>query len=178
MIKELAGAVEFFEPKNDPAATAIVDSLWKQMGSPIQSEALKAAGIEVTVRTRGEYEALQEKKKSAKARELAQTVRELINPAFATGFQNFGKNGPNDIVLSINGEKENLVGCEFRDSAGGKIRDQGAGIGYVQENAQLEKRLTYHFDARLPETAKLAVFVATPTAIVKVPFTLANIALP
>jgi len=43
---------------------------------------------------------------------------------------------------------------------------------------QSEHTLYYHFQARLPDTTKLVIFVATPESLVKVPFALADVAIP
>jgi hypothetical protein len=85
---------------------------------------------------------------------------------------------PNDIDLSIKGANEKLAGFEFRDHSDKAIQTSGSGMTYTQEGQQSERTLYYHFQARLPDTTKLVIFVATPESLVKVPFALADVTLP
>ncbi len=164
-IKELSGDVELFVPKNDRAASVIVKSFPKQMGTPIQSDALKAAGIEIVAQTRAEYEALQEKKEKERSK---------------TGQRNQpAKFGPNDIVVSIKGATETVFACEFHDPSDLTIQPSGSmDMHRYQDKQEFERNFFYDFDARLPETTTLVVFIVTRGALVKVPFALADTKLP
>jgi hypothetical protein len=86
--------------------------------------------------------------------------------------------GPNDFIFTINGAQEKLIGFEFRDRAGKTIPNRGSGVGYKQQGPQMERTLSYHFDERLPDTTKLVILVAIPTALVKMAFRLSDVALP
>jgi hypothetical protein len=161
-IKELSGDVELFCPKKDPAATVIVNAFRKHTGTPIESATLKAAKIQVAAWTSEEYQAL-EGKREAKMSEAERTKR---------------RQARNDFVFTINGAREKLIGFEFRDRTDKTIPSRGSGVMYKQQGPQIERTLWYHFEGRLPDTTKLVIFVATPGSLVKMPFTLADVALP
>jgi hypothetical protein len=177
-IKELSGDVELFCPQKDPAATVVVDSFRKHTGTPIESDALKSAQIQVAAWTPDQYQAL-EKKREAEAPEAVKSLQRQAHNQFLERFgnQNAGT-GPNDFIFTINGAQEKLIGFEFRDRAGKTIPNRGSGVGYKQQGPQMERTLSYHFDERLPDTTKLVIFVAIPTALVKMPFRLSDVALP
>jgi hypothetical protein len=169
-IKQLSGEVELFCPSKDPAATVTVSSFRKQIGVPIQSDTLKAERIQLTVWTPEQYRAL-EKKRAAEAEKSAQAQ------SHSSFSESFGM-APNDFIFTINGAYQKLIGMEFHDRAGTSIPTRGWGTGYVQVGPQTERTLSYHFENRLPDSTKLVIFVATPQALTKRPFTLADVALP
>jgi hypothetical protein len=170
--------VELFCPKKDPAASVVVNAFRKHTGAPIESETLKSARIQVAAWTADQYQAL-EKKRETEAPEALRSAQRQERNLF---LERFGKHnagmGPNDFTFTINGAQEKLIGFEFRDRAGKTIPPRGSGVGYKLQGPQMERTLSYHFDERLPDTTTLVIFVATPEALVKVPFTLADIALP
>lgn len=177
-IKELSGDVELFCPKRDPAASVVVKAFRKHTGTPFDSDTLKSARIQVAAWTSDQYQAL-EKKREAEAPEAVRSLRRQSRNRFSAGFGNHNAGmGPNDFVFTINGAHEKLIGIEFRDNAGKTIPIRGSGVGYRQEGPQMERNLSYHFDERLPDTTKLVIFVATQEALTKIPFTLADVALP
>jgi hypothetical protein len=177
-IKELSGDAELFCPNRDPAATVVVNAFRKHTGTPIESDTLKSARVQVAAWTPDQYQALQKKREAETieaVRSAQRQARNLFSQHFGT--QNIGM-GPNDFIFTINGAQEKLIGFEFRDRAGKAIPTRGSGVGYRQQGPQIERTLSYHFDERLPDTTKLVIFVATPEALVKVPFTLADVAVP
>jgi len=177
-IKELSGDVELFCPKKDPAAMVVVNAFRKHTEKPIESATLKSAGIQVAAWTSDEYRALEKKREA----EMPAAVKSAQLQARNLFLERFGNNnagmGPNDFIFTINGAQEKLIGFEFRDRADKTVPTRGSGVGYKQMGPQIERTLSYHFDGRLPDTTKLVIFVATPQALVKVPFTLANVVLP
>jgi len=207
-IRELGGEVEVFAPKNDPAATVVVSSFREHFGRPIESEILKAAGLELTPRTGEQYNTLAAKKEADGLKESeakgyaaikaleAQTEQQPDNvdlqrqiarlrgsmvsqretQAFAR--QNTNATMPNDVVISLKDPNKKLVGFEFRDMSDGLLHSAGSTSSYRQHGSEIEQTRTYHFQSPLPATAKLLIFVATPQALVKVPFALTDIALP
>jgi hypothetical protein len=176
-IKELSGNVELFVPKNDPAASVMVNSFPKHMGTPIRSDALKSKGVEIVARTGEQYEALQQKNETERFKTgPGKQPQDVQTVTMRTA--GFMKLGPNDIALSIKGASETVVGCEFHDQSDKTIQPSASGAIYHQDKKEFERTLTYRFNARLPETTKLVIFVVTPGALVKVPFALGDITLP
>jgi hypothetical protein len=177
-IKELGGDVELFYPEKDPAATVVVNAFRKHTGTPIESATLKRAGLQVAAWTPEQYQALEKKRKAEASEALTSAQRKARNLFPAQLGNQFAGAGPNDFIFTINGAQKNLIGLEFHDRADKIIPTRGSGVGYRQTGPQVERTLSYHFDERLPDTTKLVIFVVTPEAIVKMPFTLTDVALP
>ena len=206
-IQELSGNVEVFVPSNDSAATVTIDWSQKQVAIPIRSEALKSAAVELTAWTADQYNAYLKNKEAedlkdseAKERAAIKTLQEReaqlpvavqekgianIKAAFATGreAQALGRRKTmapksNDVVFSIKDPGRNLVGIEFRDPLNMSIKSTGTSEFYQQRGTAIEHERTYHFDAPVPPTGKLVIFVATPQSLTRTPFELRDIALP
>lgn len=171
-IHELTGNVELFVPKNDPAATVVVNSFHKHLGTPIDSDILKSAQLKVVVRTAQQYGALR------KERQAQQSKAQHRPPAPNTPrFDPMSavEQEPNNIALSSEGATANLVSFEFWDQTDKPIETKRRLNIYEPDG---KRTLIYHFSAPASETTKLVMFVATPEAVVKVPFTLTDVALP
>ncbi len=175
-IHELNGNVELFVPKNDPAATVVVNSLHTHLGRPIDSNILKNAQLVVVVRTAPQYAAVLKERQAQNSKVLDQKpVQKMLHSFNITDEIMRESNG---IAVSSAGATQNLVVCEFRDQEDKPIQSKIRLSSYGQNGPQLERTLVYHLDARLPETTKLAILVAKPEALIKVPFTLTNVVLP
>jgi hypothetical protein len=147
------------------------------MGTPIRSDALKSAGVEIVPQTGEQYEALREKKETERFKMGPANKPQEVS-TFMMRTAGFARLEPNDIALSIRGASEIVVGCEFRDQADKTVQPSASGAIYHQDKQEFERTITYHFNARLPETTNLVIFVVTPGALVKVPFALGDIRLP
>lgn len=66
-IKELTGTLELHMPSADPAATVTVSNMKAVMGKPIEDPALKAAGVEVIVFNKEQFEARKKAEEQKKA---------------------------------------------------------------------------------------------------------------
>src|SRR5262245_41481981 len=64
-VPEISGTVELFTPQKDPKSTIAIPNFQRNIGKPIASPALKAAGIELTVWTKEMFE---ERKKAEEAK--------------------------------------------------------------------------------------------------------------
>lgn len=175
-IKELTGTVELLVPKNDPTCSIVLDHFEKHMNVPVESDALKSAGVDVVPRTGRQYEAREQKNQAEGMKAASQEQRKRMQ-AFASRPSNM-RMDPNDIAVSIEAGNNKVVGFEFRDESNKTIQPSGSGVSYRQDGPRFERALTYHFNAPLPEKAKLVILLATPGALVKVPFTLTDIPLP
>jgi len=170
-IKELTGEVQLFMPGNDPTATVTVENFQKTGGAPIASPALTAAGINITAYTQEQSDAAKKKQEEERKKAKA-NVGEALSEAFGSMFS--GGGGPNDITVQITDPNQKIVDMEFQDAAGKKIKNNGSSsFG----NGDKESK-TFMFSSKLPDDARLVIYLATPKTLVSVLFSLKDVYLP
>ena len=172
-VKEVRGELQFFVPKNDPAANISVASIKEQSGKPIESPALKAAGIQVLLFDKAGYDARKAKQskeaeKSADENNLAGALKGAFKGLFS-GFMNVGENS---LVLLVQDADAKLVGVEFQDAEGRKVRNNSS----MTSGEKSEQTKIYDFNGKLPE--KLVLQILTPKSLVAVPLELKDVPLP
>jgi len=172
-IKELTGEADLFVPKNDPDSIVKVDDFQKLGGLPIASPALSAAGIEIITYTKEQAEAEKAKQAEEAKKNSKANIGEAIAGAFGEMFSIGG--GPNSITVQLKDPKEMVAGLEFQDASGNKIQGNGWSSS---GNGKTKERKTYNFQTKLPDTARLVIYLATPKSIVVAPFTLHDVFLP
>jgi hypothetical protein len=190
-VQEISGTLEFFVPKRDPAATVTVPELGRVVGQAVNSPALKAAGIEISIWNKEQYEgkrkaeeerlkkALEEEKKKKKAE--SGTPDEDLGDALANGlmkvfgglFSAMTEMGENGVALQIKDVKKQLIGIEFRDAAGKEVSHRGR-----TSMGGEERTVLYEFEEKLPASTQVRFYLMTPNSVVKVPFKLTGVPLP
>jgi hypothetical protein len=171
-VKEIAGRAELFMPAKDANATARADRFLSQVDKPISAPALKAAKVDVMVVSRKTYD--EEKKKGEESRkkesEAAGAAGKMAE-AFAGLFSGmFGEIGENDLLVKIDDPGKKVFGLEVVDAAGKEIEGRG--------RMKVGGFWILNYGAKLPADASLRIYLLTPKALVSVPFTLTNVALP
>lgn len=189
VIKEVSGYLEIFLPTKDPKSVIAVAGVMKGAGKPLVNPALKAAGLEVTVWTREQFEARrkaeeerirkeeEEKRKKGGAQpmeELGELLVAGLGKIFGGMFGGFDELSENSIVLTIKDPNAKLLDVQFEDAKGKPIKTSGSRSSGDGET----KTRVFDLDEKLSDTARLKLALLTPEAIVKEPFKLTNIALP
>ncbi|MGE0887546.1 MAG: hypothetical protein AB7P14_28835 [Blastocatellales bacterium] len=189
VVSEISGTLEIFTPQKDPRSIITFPSVLKTTGKPLVNPSLKASGVEVVVWTKEQYEArrkaeeerikkeLEERRKKASQDEL----KEEFGDALADGlmkifgglFSAFSEIGENAVALQINDPQSKLISIEFESAAGKPIKRQSRMTMGSQPQTQV-----YEFEEKLPDTARIKVYLLTPKAVTKVPFKLTNVPLP
>lgn len=178
-IAVLAGEVELLVPRNDPGANVKIDNIVQRTGAPLDAPVLKAVGVEVTIFTKEQADAEMARKRKEAEQKKAQLAGQAGSGAqlakvFA-GMFGFANVGPNDIALRIKDPESKLAKIEFQDNQGAAIHSNSRWtVGESSEN----KTTTYSFSSKLPPDARLVLTVCTPKSVIKVPFSLTNVALP
>jgi len=189
-VKEISGRVEIYIPKRDPKASIVLTNALKNTGQNVPNPALKAAGIELTVWTKEQYDARRKteearlKKEIEEKRKQAKEAGELDDPSeamldglmkiFGGMFSTLSEMGENSIALQVTDTKGKLINIEFEDAAGKPISRQGSSsFGSSQTKTRI-----YEFEEKLPSNARIRLNVMTPRSIVTSPFNLTNIPLP
>ncbi|MCX6151919.1 MAG: hypothetical protein NTX22_15445 [Ignavibacteriales bacterium] len=166
-IKEIAGEVELYIPKNDPNAIVTIKNFTSQSGKPISNPGLKASNIELSILTTTQYEQL--KKKQEQATDTADVMGQMVK-ALAGLFGGMSEPGQNSIILQLKDPDAMIINVEFLDQKGKEISSQGS---MNSEDIQV-----YDFEKAMPKNAQIQLNIMTSQAIKKIPFTLKDIMLP
>ena len=186
-IRELSGSIELFTPRKDPDSTVTVNNLNRNLGVPIASPALKAAGIEVVMWNKDQFEARKKaeeeklkkemaakSKKEGEGEDLGESLASGLQKLFGGLFSSFSQMEENSVAFQIADPQSRLVGMEFEDRLGKPISNNGR----MTIGGGKEKTTIYEFREKLPETARVKLLVLTPKATIKVPFKIADVPLP
>lgn len=191
VVTEIAGTIELFVPSRDPNATVRLDDVAKVAGRSFEHPALKAAGIEITVWNKAQYEArrgeeeekmkraFEERKKKAEAAgeaigDLGDALAEGLMQAFGGLFNAFSQMGDNGVAFNVKDAKGMVAAIEFEDAEGKRIGHQGRSSMGGDE----DKTIIFDFAEPLPENARVKIYLLTPRALVRTPFRLTNVPLP
>jgi len=170
-IKELKGQLELYVPKNDPASKVTVNDLSKQGGKPIESQAFKDAGVQLTLMTSQQYEA--EKKKQADAAAAEAKAKgmppEMLNMMNSLSM-GMGSDDANSLIMKVTDPNNRLVEVTVLGTDGQPIRSNGS--------MSSGDTKTLYFEQKIPDGAKVEIALATPKSLMVVPLNLQNIALP
>jgi len=147
-IAEMSGAIEAFVPAHDPDATLTLDGWLKYLGAPLEEGTLAQNGIAVRMLSPAQYAALPRQERDAVGLEAPD----------------------NSVLFLINDPGHRLVGISFLNEAGRAIRGSG--------DDSNDRALVLRFNRPVPGNARLRLLIATPKAVIAVPFALSNIELP
>jgi hypothetical protein len=171
VIKEIAGDLELFMPDQDPGAAVVVEGILKTGASPLDSQALKEAGVSVTVLTKKDYEALrkaEEKKAKEQAEKqgLEEAAMKMLEGLFGSLFQV----GENDLVLKVDDPSAKVIQIEAADAGGARINSYG--------RMKSDDLVILNYGEPLPPDARLRIFLKTEKSVVSVPLKLTDVVLP
>ena len=189
VIREVSGYVEIFLPTKDARSVITVTGVMKGAGRPLADPKLKAAGIEVTLWTREQFEARKKaeeerlrKEQEAKRKqgggepmqELGELLVEGLGKIFGGMFGGFDDLSDTSVVMTIKDPGAKLLDIEFEDAAGKKLKT-GRSSSFSGQDGQTR---VFDLDEKLSDTARVKFAMLTPAAVTKVPFKLTNVALP
>jgi len=187
-LKVLAGDVEAYDPSQDPAATVEVDSFPKTYGQPVQSPALVAAGIKLTIcHTPAQADTAKGSPTPAgifsMTVETSSTVTSISSPAPPGKKKKFRKKKIQQqqpappaytVIIQDSDPNQKIGSIMFEDATGNRIMENDSSTNTI--NA--DETRTYDFANPLPDTTRLTVYLHTPKTDVKIPFSFSNVALP
>lgn len=163
----LAGRVELVVPDLDPNAVVRVANLAQKLGTPLDSPALRAAEVSIT---------LHDQKTAASGGVLrtgpifGEEAR-LINDRLPTPQLEAG-----EVALSISDPQERFLNVEFRDASGLSLRYNHNGRGhYASGTTRFD---VYHLGDRIPEGAQVVIWLRTTKAFVIAPLRATQVPLP
>jgi hypothetical protein len=188
LVTEISGTLELFVPDRDPGSTITLTGFNRETGKPITSAPLKTAGIDLVVWNKQQYEGqkkaeeekikktIEEKKKSGTPQEQADIAEALssgLMKVFGGLFNAMTEMSANGVALQLTDPQKRVINVEFVDDAGKRISTQGR-----TTMGDDPKTMIFDFEEKLPENAKLKVYLLTAKSVVKAPFKVANVPLP
>lgn len=180
-IREIAGSFEFFVPSKDPASSIAITNIPKVIGLPVTSPALKAAGIEITLWNKAQFDArkkieedkLKKAQTKAKQAKTEDEVTRALAEVFGSLFASLGNMDEDDVALQVKDPQSKIVAIEFQDANGNPISSGRMSMGNSAEQTRV-----YDFREKLSADASLKIYVMTAKSVVKAPFKISNIPLP
>ena len=147
-IKEISGEVEVFVSKNDPDSVVPVD-IKQEIGKPVASPILSAAGITLVIYNRELIDAIKSKT--------------VDDPGALKDFSRGNVGRENTIALRIKDPNMRFVGAGFRDANGTGVGRHAA----LYNVASVDKMTMYDL---YTEPVRMLFFLSTPKSLLKVPF--------
>jgi hypothetical protein len=170
VIKELSGELEMFVPGRDRKSTSVITNFLSKTGRKLSDPALKDAHVDIAILTKAEYDKIAKRAKEEQSAAAAKELGDAMVKAFSTLFGSLMEVGENSIILSIKDTEKKVIDIEFFDVSGEKIENQGS--------MTMADTKVFQFDKPMPKDARMKIFLATSKSLVRVPFTLTDIALP
>ena len=189
-VQEISGTLELFVPSRDANATILIPSLTSAVGHAFEHAGLKAAGIDVSIWNKQQYEtrrkseeerlkkAYEERKKKAaepggSAEDFGDALAQGLMKVFGGLFNAMTEMGENGLAIQVTDPKKLLIGIEFEDANGKTIDHRGQTTLGGEERTML-----FDFEEKLPETARVKLHLLTSKSVVSFPFKLVNVPLP
>jgi len=173
VVRELAGELTVFSPSKDPNAVASIPAFMSQAGKTIKNHSLKAAGVELAIMTKKEFDEFKEQQKKevkAKEGEMVREFGEAMAKALGSLFGSLMEVTENSVILNITDPDGKVVDLEFEEGSGALLR---SGSSMRTGDVRI-----FEFEKQMAQDAKLTIFLATPKAMSKTRFMLKDIALP
>jgi hypothetical protein len=164
--------------------------LSKNLGVPVSVASLKAAGIELVIWNKDQFEARKKAEEQKLKKELAAKPKKAgegeseedpgealaagLQKLFGSLFSGFARMEENSLAFQVTDPQSRLVGIEFEDERGKPISTNGR----MTMGGGKEKTSIYEFSERLPDAARIRIHILTSKATIKVPFKLTNVPLP
>ena len=169
-VKEIIGEVHLFMPDQDPAATVMVKNFRAATGKPLGTQQLGKAGLQVTVLSKADYDALSKKKEQEEREKVEKDLGQAMVKALEGVFSSFFRVGDNDLILKLADSGEVFINAEVIDGAGNVVP--------TMSTTYADDMRILGFELPLPKDAQLRIFLKTPKSVVTVPVKLVDIALP
>ena len=173
VIRELSGHIELYIPEKDPKSKLLLKGFLKQTGKSVVSDVLKKSKVDVAVLNKQQFEAMKQKKEEADSAGTPPAGKDpvtLLLNAFSESFSSYMSVQDNGLVFLVKDPGGRVVDIEVVDAS-------GKPLPYSSKSGGAEMRAV-DFDEPLPDTAQLAIYLETPTSMVRAPFTLTDLALP
>ena len=178
-ILSVDGVVELVIPRLDPSgATAVIENVPAEIGSPVKSEALRAAGVTLVMYDKPTCDRyLADKNAAGGPQEYDCGDLFGTRPAWMPAPRVKSEVSAQDLAIGISDPHNNLVGLEFQTADGKPLRYDHN--GWYHSDTGTGKRFdVYKLGPSIPADAKLVCWLITPRSLYKIPLKLAELPLP
>ncbi|MDX2028274.1 MAG: hypothetical protein SFW62_06535 [Alphaproteobacteria bacterium] len=186
----LAGYINVLDPKQDPASIYIVKNFLGSAGQPLLPKNMQKYGLDMTVLTKALADKMKQDKAKSKAeadqkkaagasdtQNLQQSMEQAFGKIFESLFSGFISMGDNDLLFIIKDPSGQVAYLEVIDETGAVIKS-GNGRSMSQDKEKGTTNYTASYNAPIPPTAQLKIYLATPKSLTRVPFRFENVPLP
>lgn len=175
MIKEVSGTIELYAPGKDRKSVVMLKDLMRETGKPLAMPELVKSKVSLTILTKDQFEAIKKDRQASREKTSAGgnacgNVGEALADAFKQMFSGFMRMDDNDLAFLIKDPDNNLVDLEVQDEKGAPLKRSG--------RMSSGNTYTISFNEKPGPNTRVAIFLATPASIIKVPLALKDIALP
>jgi len=105
-------------PDQDPAATVMIGNFRAATGKPLGNPQLAKAGLQVTVLSKADYDALSKKKEQEAREKVEKDLGQAMVQALEGMFSSFFRVGDNDLILNLADPGEVFISAEVVDGTG------------------------------------------------------------
>ena len=163
-LKELIGRLDLFIPRNDPESVLVLDNAPSRFDQTIESTAYKTSSFSLVMMNRQQFDARQKRETEA--------ISKAGGPlgGLLAGLGGLNASSDNAVYVRVSDPEGRFVSIEFEDARGQRIKPSST--------VTMNDTYTLSFAAPLPADAKARIKVATPRAVVRVPFQFENVVLP
>ena len=175
-LRSVAGVLELFVPARDPGSVITVAQVAVRPRIEVASPALRAAGIQLTVVAKDEFDRQAKELEGLSLPPLPEPLAgmeamvEELGKAFLSMLSGLAAESKGQLILRVQDPRANLVRVEVLDGAGKVIASNG--------RLTLGELHSYLFSEPLPPNARMRVYVATPQSLVRLPLQLPPVQLP
>ena len=155
-------------PDLDPDAMVVVTDIAGKLGSPLDSKALRAAGVSITI---GDHSVVKEG--GGDPLHLGPSEEESL---YFNGHLPTPTLEPGDVALSIWDPQERFLNVEFRGPAGQPLRYNHN--GWWHSGSQGAHRDVYRLGDEIPPGTEMVVWLKTDKSFLVAPLKVINLTLP
>lgn len=172
-LKEVRGEIELYMPSRDANSLAEVPKFLSTSGKPIAHKALKANGVEISLVSPAQLAAEKKRLGDAKRKEYKDAGYDNdadIDSMVASYTESLIRADENDVVARIKDPTKRIQEISYVDAAGDVKR--------VSTSDSEGFTILSTWSGKPQPDWKLRVSMKTPKNLVRMPFTLTNVALP
>jgi len=171
MIKSLVGTFTVFSPQNDPDSVALIPGFQGKADKNLQHKALKKANVTIRILSRETYEEWKTKEEAElKEKALAEGIMGAMLDSMLSLFGGFMSVDDRSVVMLVDDPDNRIIRLEFLDKDDKKINSNSS---MSSGNNKI-----FGFQQKLPDDAKLMVYLATGKSLKVLPIKMTDIVLP
>ena len=179
----MIGYVDVLQPQADPDSIYTIKNFPASAGQLLVPKEVARRGVEVTVLTKPladkmkqEKAAAAEKKAEASPPSAGDALGQAFGKAFESLFAGFLRMGDNDLLFVVKDPQSQIAYLQIADENGAPLKTGSRSMSHDKDSGTYN--YSVGFNAAVPATAQLKIYLATPKSLIHVPFKFENTPLP